>query len=88
MVSPGVARFKAEIHFNSVAICDKYLDLHDNATALGESFRSTGTDAETRRVARRYAQHMYMMFGLEVDRLEALIRQKCPEFKYIDLEPL
>lgn len=25
MVSPGVARFKAEVHFNSVAIADRYL---------------------------------------------------------------
>jgi hypothetical protein len=62
--------------------------LHDNLSALRESLRAVETDAEARRVMRRYSQHLLLMLGCEVDRLEALIRQKCPEFRFIDLEVL
>lgn len=146
MVSPGVARFKAEVHFNAVAIADRYLGarararhnapsppagrrraraaaprraaahpaglrvarsrvpcasararlrsavrapaLHTNLQDMRVSLSAVETDADARRVTRRCSQHLYLMLGLEVDRLEALIRSKYPEFRYIDLEPL
>ena len=88
MVSPQTARFKAEIHFNPQLLSRKYLSAHNNLAEVHRACKSVGSEAEAQVVFERYGTFLMATLSLEVDRLEHMITQAYPEFKYIDLEVL
>ena len=88
MVAPQVARFKAEIHFNPQLLSRKYLSAHNNLAEVYRSCKSVDSEAEAQVVFERYGTFLMATLSLEVDRLEHMITQAYPEFRYIDLEVL
>ena len=88
MVSPQVARFKAEIHFNPQLLSRKYLSAHNNLSEVHRACKSVDSEAEAQVVFERYGTFLMATLSLEVDRLEHMITEAYPEFKYIDLEVL
>ena len=87
-VAPGVARLVLDLHFNSTAVAEKYLAMHDNMAAMQESMVGVTSEEETRKVFLGCSQQLYALIALEVDRLEHVVRSDFPEFKYIDIEPM
>jgi zinc transporter 9 len=88
MVGPKAARFKAELQLNPYVLTDKYLSTADNLEAIHNNFQKIETPEDTRKVCMTYSRFLVATLATEVDRLEALIRSRHPEFRHIDLELL
>jgi zinc transporter 9 len=88
MVGPKTARFKAELQLNPYVLTDKYLGTADNLEAIHDNFQKIDSREDTRKVCMTYSRFLVATLATEVDRLEALIRSRHPEFRHIDLELL
>eukprot|EP00050_Salpingoeca_kvevrii_P016685 m.57643 g.57643 ORF g.57643 m.57643 type:complete len:534 (+) comp7093_c0_seq2:349-1950(+) len=87
-IAPSTARLKAEIHFNPFALADKYLAQDNNLDAITENCLHVKEPGEARELSHQLSRVVLIQLALEIDRLEFMIRQRFPEFKYIDLEVL
>ena len=64
-----------DLHFNSTAVAEKYLAMHDNMAAMQESMVGVTSEQETRKVFLGCSQQLYALIALEVDRLERVVRR-------------
>ena len=85
-VGPGVARLKAEVHFDAHALAARYLDAGENAAHVWADMRAAEDEAAARAVAGKFARALIIALALETDALERDVRAAHPEFRYIDLE--
>jgi zinc transporter 9 len=77
----STVRFKAEVAFDGAALADEWLAAHDAGEVL-----ELEDPAAVRGFLRRFAQHVVLRLGREVDRIEAEIQSQDPGIRHIDLE--
>jgi zinc transporter 9 len=76
-------RFKAEIDFNGSTIAKQWIDGQN----LEQLYARASTDtAQFEQFLLEYGEHICDALGDEIDRIEALIQDRVPQAKHVDLE--
>ena len=90
-----MSRLKCEVQFNFGEIALRYLESGSNASEVQSSFEvcaAISDDAERLRESQRLflaaSSMSNALLASEIDRIEAVVRAKFPELRYIDIEPM
>jgi len=76
-------RVAAELDFNGAYLAEKYLETHDAA----EICARLETPEDVSEFLKEFGEDVVTQVGVEVDRIEAKIRENIPKVKRIGLEP-